>query len=747
MDEGRKIYKMIIEKLSLNIKLNSTINFIALSFLVLFSFGCKNQLNVLLGKPKVAGLNVTVSNVQVINHQLVITGTNLDSVSEFQIKEDNTTSSLQIESKSNTTLVANTLSNITFGAGKVLDFIFSNANAAATFQVNFSLCQSTLGGAGFSCTTPNDKEVLSFDASTNKWKPRSMSGLSYKGAWDANDLEPTGAQAGDYFIVSVANLPTYDVGDWIVFNGTSFDLIDNSQAIVSVAGKTGAVTLNLSDLTNISLTAPTAGQVLRYNGTNWVNFTQTFVESDPSVSAFAKAALPTCGGGEVLKSDGTSFSCVTAGAGGTFSGTPNRAVVTDGSGALAVSAITDTVLGYLAGTTSNIQSQLDSKQGTLGNGSITSAHIADGTVTNNDLAGSIAQSKITDLTTDLAAKQDAADLGADVRAILLDGLSTATNAVITVTDSILSAFGKLQKQLIDLDSSSLKTTGGTLILGTIDGVPTPISGSQVANKAYVDNAVSTLGVTCPTGYVLVPANSAYFPKQFCVAKYEMKDDGYGVAVSRAAGTPITNVNRAQAREYCQVLGSGYDLISNDQWQNIARNIASVAANWSGNAVGSGELNRGHSDSSPNNALDASADDVNGNCFGTGETCSSTVWDSQRRTHILSNGSIIWDLSGNVSEWTTNSNSAANGADGPLSTMSTGDIRQTRYGAATGTFCATPGSSPYCGMGYGYFNSGSGGVIRSGAFGNGLYSGIFAAVLSLSINTSFADIGLRCVFVP
>lgn len=693
-----------------------------------------------------ADLKVTVSNIQVINHQLIITGTNLSSVNQFQIKEGNTTSALAIESKTNTTLVANTLSDVSFAAGKVLDFIFSNANAASTFQVNFSLCDSTLGGAGFSCSiTPNDKEVLSYDASTHKWKPRSLNGLSYKGSWDANDLEPTGALSGDYYIVSVANLPTYHVGDWIVFNGLSFDLIDNSQAIVSVAGKTGVVTLNLSDLTNINLTAPSAGQVLRFNGTNWVNQTYTYTETDPNVSAFAKAALPTCGAGEVLKGDGTSLSCVIGG-GGTFSGMANRAVITNGSGALAVSSISDTVLGYLSGATSNIQTQLDGKQGTLGTSSITSTHIADGTVSNADLAGSIDQSKITNLTTDLSAKQNASDLAADVRALVLTGLSTATNAVITVTDSVLSAFGKLQKQVSDLNSSTLKTTGGTLTIGTIDGVPTPIAGDQVANKSYVDSIVSP-GGTCPTGYILVPANATYVTKSFCVAKYEMKDDGYGTAVSQAAGLPWGNIDRAGARGSCQALGEGYDLISNDQWQTIARNIAGVASNWSGNAVGSGELNRGHSDSSPNNALAASTDDVNGNCSGTSNLCSSTSWDSQRRTFLLSNGNIIWDFSGNFSEWVTNNSTASNGADGFASTMSSGDIRQTRYGAAAGTFCATPGSTPYCGMGFSYFNYAAGSVIRSGAFGNGVNSGIFAAVLSLSPASSYSDIGFRCVFVP
>ncbi|WP_044557499.1 tail fiber domain-containing protein [Halobacteriovorax marinus] len=37
----------------------------------------------------------------------------------------------------------------------------------------------------------------------------------------------------------------------------------------------------------------------------------TSVETDPNVLAFAKSSLPTCNAGEVLKSDGTNFSCVT----------------------------------------------------------------------------------------------------------------------------------------------------------------------------------------------------------------------------------------------------------------------------------------------------------------------------------------------------------------------------------------------------------------------------------------------------
>ncbi len=83
----------------------------------------------------------------------------------------------------------------------------------------------------------------------------------------------------------------------------------------------------------------------------------------------------------------------------------NRAVVTSATGVPTASTVTTTELGYLSGVGSAIQTQLDAKQGTIGAGSITSTHILDGTISDADLAGSIAQIKITNLTTDLGNKQ------------------------------------------------------------------------------------------------------------------------------------------------------------------------------------------------------------------------------------------------------------------------------------------------------------------------------------------------------
>lgn len=248
---------------------------------------------------------------------------------------------------------------------------------------------------------------------------------------------------------------------------------------------------------------------------------------------------------------------------------------------------------------------------------------------------------------------------------------------------------------------------------------------------------------CPDGFIFVPALSGYTTRDFCVAKYEMKYTDE--MTSQASGTPRLVTNRDSANRYCSSLGEGFGQISNDQWQTIARNIAGVASNWSGGAVGSGELNRGHSDGSPNNTLAATVD--TDPCYGTGQTCSPSTWNSQRRTHTLSNGNVIWDFAGNLSEWVTNDNNASYGSSVYISTMSTGDIRQIRYGAAAGTFCATASATPFCGMGVGNLSGSAGAVVRGGRWNGDVESGVFATGLYSALLTSATDIGFRCVFAP
>lgn len=79
--------------------------------------------------------------------------------------------------------------------------------------------------------------------------------LEYMGTWDLTTF-PTATQKGQYWIASVSG-NGYTVGDWAVWNGTAFDKVDNTDAVATVAGKTGNVVLTKSDvgLANVDNTA------------------------------------------------------------------------------------------------------------------------------------------------------------------------------------------------------------------------------------------------------------------------------------------------------------------------------------------------------------------------------------------------------------------------------------------------------------------------------------------------------------
>jgi hypothetical protein len=89
-----------------------------------------------------------------------------------------------------------------------------------------------------------------------------LSSTVFKGSWDANTNTPTITSGvgttGDYYIVSVAGstlidgISTWGVGDQIIFNGTAWDKIPSTSTVTSVAGKTGVVTLQLADITDLA---------------------------------------------------------------------------------------------------------------------------------------------------------------------------------------------------------------------------------------------------------------------------------------------------------------------------------------------------------------------------------------------------------------------------------------------------------------------------------------------------------------
>ena len=156
-------------------------------------------------------------------------------------------------------------------------------------------------------------------------------------------------------------------------------------------------------------------------------------------------------------------------------------------------------------------------------------------------------------------------------------------------------------------------------------------------------------VACPDdSYVSVESNAELGTTAFCVMKTEAKNNGNDIPVATYDGMPWVSIHADEAKAACQsivVEGGSCDLISNPQWMTLAREIEAVDANWSTGEVGNGQLNIGHTDNWPAGTLTIS-DPTNP---WTGTMDDEAVW-SQKRTHQLANGEVIWDLSGNVYEW-------------------------------------------------------------------------------------------------
>ena len=105
-------------------------------------------------------------------------------------------------------------------------------------------------------------------------------GVEYQGTWNASTNTPTltssvGTQ-GFYYVVSVAGstnlngITSWELGDWAIFNGSTWQKVDNTDAVVSVNGYTGIVTLSATDVSAVPTSAisGTSGTIPLFGASN-----------------------------------------------------------------------------------------------------------------------------------------------------------------------------------------------------------------------------------------------------------------------------------------------------------------------------------------------------------------------------------------------------------------------------------------------------------------------------------------------
>lgn len=280
---------------------------------------------------------------------------------------------------------------------------------------------------------------------------------------------------------------------------------------------------------------------------------------------------------------------------------------------------------------------------------------------------------------------------------------------------------------------------------------------------------------CPEGYVGVPASHVEglghteataghtswwldVAKDFCVMKYPAKNNHNSTyATSTMSKTPWSlkrgtdALDAGSAFQACHDIPNGmYRLISNTQWQTIARNAESVGDNWSEGVVGSGVMNKGNSDGNCCTKANSTDDDP---YSGTGNTEKDPVgsgWE-QRRTHVLSNGETVWDMSGNAWQWVSE-NTDEIGLQPTITNLTnfTDNLYFSNDLHASNRLLFAP-LGPYdSGINVGRVWGGTGGAIRRGWYwydgGHGNV-GIFAATIAYSSTEYSILTGFRCTHIP
>lgn len=127
-----------------------------------------------------------------------------------------------------------------------------------------------------------------------------VAAMEYKGTYDASTDTPslsngTGS-TGDVYAVSVAGTNdfgagniTFAVGDWVIYNGSIYEKVTNSNSVTSVNGQTGVVSLDTDDIAEGTALYFTEARVL---GTDLAGFSATnsaIVATDTVLQAFGKA--------------------------------------------------------------------------------------------------------------------------------------------------------------------------------------------------------------------------------------------------------------------------------------------------------------------------------------------------------------------------------------------------------------------------------------------------------------------------
>lgn len=276
--------------------------FVTLIFILSTMISCKSKITAsfndkiqspLLGPESAGETNApVVTSVKLEDDELIIEGSYLRDPTEVKINSD----ILSVVSSTASRIVLSSARKVSFAIGTALNLSVTTASGSSTVSVQFNLVDGSVTTAKIadgSITsdklnlTAGNGQFLQYSGGT--WQGADLSGLTYQGAVDMSGGTPNpdvtiGESTNQYYIVSVAGsanldgITSWSIGDWAIFNGTSWQKIDNSTGVKTVNGSSGNVTIDwndvitgsrLADIADVDTSGIAVGSVLKWNGSNW----------------------------------------------------------------------------------------------------------------------------------------------------------------------------------------------------------------------------------------------------------------------------------------------------------------------------------------------------------------------------------------------------------------------------------------------------------------------------------------------
>ena len=255
--------------------------------------------------------------------------------------------------------------------------------------------------------------------------------------------------------------------------------------------------------------------------------------------------------------------------------TASRAVVSDGSGKIAISAVTSTELGYVDGVTSAIQTQIDSKQATI-TGAATTIDDADLTASRavvSDGSGKVAVSAVTSTeigyldgvssaiqtqinTTNTNLADNSSRIAATVTettAVEARRVANIAGAVSTITTGNLTA----SRAVVSDGSGKVAASAVTSTeLGYVDGVTSAIQTQIDSKQATITGAATTIDdADLTASRALVSDGSGKVAVSVVTSTEVGYLDGVSSAIQTQLSAGVTEATAIEARRVANIAGA------------------------------------------------------------------------------------------------------------------------------------------------------------------------------------------------